>query len=127
MDWPIKLFFLGLVLIFIVLIMVVGIEYQIPLFIRANFDDISNSYLAVIERDGGLDSNQRDTLTAELFNLGIINVNINAPVSGNWGEKVTLRIEGDYIFESTNASDLSKESISERIVYENSTIILSNY
>ena len=125
MQIPVSLWILGLGLLFILLIAVVGVDYTIPMFVRANFDDVCNSYLAIIERDGGLDNSHRNGLRAELNTLGITNVTIDAPASASWGQKVTLRIEGDYTFDTTR-SDLSKASITKRIVYENSTVILSN-
>lgn len=126
MDAPVMFFIVAIAILAIMGIMVIGVDHTIPMYVRANFDDICNKYLAVIERDGKLSSSERDHLRTELNNLEITSVTINAPVNGNWGDEVTLRVEGEYNFQTTQFSDFSKKSITKKITYENSTMNLSN-
>lgn len=126
MDTPVQLWVVGLVLIFICLIAMIGIQHEIPMFVRGNFDDICNSYLAVIEKEGGLSTTKKAQLKVALSNLDINNVNITAPNNGKWGDRVTLIVEGEYRFEVTNPTTLTKEIKMKNIRYENSTINLCN-
>jgi hypothetical protein len=125
MDMPIQLVIVGMIVVFIMAMMVTGTEHTIPMYTRARFDDTCNNYLAIIERDGGLSTAQKDALRAELNHLGIINITIDAPTNGNWGERATLKVEGDYIFQTTDYGTLSKNNVTKPITYENSTVILN--
>lgn len=124
MNIPIELAVVVMIIVFLLVIMVIGVEHTIPMYVRSNFDDICNNYLAIIERDGGLTAAQKDALKTELNRLGITNVTINAPGSGTWGQHVTLRVEGEYVFETTQYDDFSKIQETRPIHYENSTVIL---
>ena len=114
----------GLVIIGILSLFVVGIEYSLPTFDRAKFDDVCNKYLAVLEKNGELSSSDRANLENRLNSLGFSNININAPASTNWGDEATLRVTADYQFQITKP-DGSKEIISKMATYENSIIVLS--
>ena len=121
MDIPIHLWVLGLAIILLLAFMITGTEHTVPMYVKSRFDDACSSYLAKIEKDGGLDSTSRNMLTAELNTLGVANISITAPESTAWGEEVELRVEGDYVFEATNYASLSKDTKSKRIRYSNKT------
>lgn len=125
MHVPGELVIVGVIIILLVAIVVIGSEYSIPLFVRANFDDLCSSFLADIEINAGLSTEKRKQFIEELGRLGITNVAITAPYTGLWGEEATLRVEGDYVFRNTNYSDMSKNYIQKRIIYVNSTRIIS--
>lgn len=127
MDIPSELIILAIIIVFFGLFMLLGVENSIPLYVRTSFDDVCNSYLAIIERDSGLTTAQKNNLVAELGTLGISNVIVTAPMpaAGNWGQKVKLKVIGDYSFTSTNASNLSKRTETKPIKYEMNTIILT--
>lgn len=120
-NMPVQLWVIAIVLVFCLAMMVTGTEYTIPMFVRANFDDTCNGYLAQIERDGGLGTEAREKLTAELNNLGITNVSIEAPEHGEWGDNVTLKVTGEYVFQTTDYKNLSKDTKTKPITYENNT------
>lgn len=122
---PGELVIVGFVIILLLAIVVIGIEYSIPLYVRANFDDLCSSYLADIEINAGLSTTKRTQLTEQLSRMGVVNVTISAPHAGTWGEEATLRVEGDYVFRTTRYTDMSKPNTLKRIVYENSTRIIS--
>lgn len=125
MHIPGELVIVAFVIILLLAVVVIGIEYSIPLYVRANFDDLCSSYLADIEIDAGLSTAKRMQLIEKLGQIGIINVTITAPYTGTWGEEATLRVEGDYVFRTTRYTDMSKANTLKRIVYVNSTRIIS--
>lgn len=124
MDIPAHLFVIGLAVVFLLFICVSGTENAIPMYVRERFDDTCNAYLSQIERDGGLNDAAKASLAAELNNIGIINVSVTAPVHGNWGDNATLHVEGDYVFQTTDYSNLSKNSKTKRIQYNMNTRIV---
>ncbi|MDK2920165.1 MAG: hypothetical protein PWQ37_2898 [Candidatus Petromonas sp.] len=119
-EWVI----LGIVIIGILSLFMVGIEYSIPTFDRAMFDDICNKYLAIIEKNGGLSSSDITNLENELTSLGFTNINVIAPTSVSWGNEATLRVTADYEFQITKL-DGSKKIMTKTATYENSTIVLT--
>lgn len=124
MDFPAQILILALVIVGLLLFIVTGVENTVPLFVRSRFDDICNNYLALMEKSSGLGVAEKNALTAELDGLGIANITVTAPTRAEWGEKVTLKVEGEYVFRRTDPLSYSKKEASKRINYENSTIAL---
>lgn len=124
MQIPGELIIVAFIILALLAIMVLGVENTIPMLVRTQFDDICNNYLAIIEKESGLSTSARASLTAELEAIGITNINITAPVSAGWGDKVELIIEGDYVYRTTRYHDLSKTAETKRLRYRNSTVVL---
>lgn len=126
MESPGDLIIVGIIVLILALVMVNGVEGTVPLYARASFDDTCNSYLAIIERDSGLTTAQKNNLIAELNDMGITNVVVTAPLPSatSWGQKLELKVTGEYSYETTNPTTYSKTTVTKPIKYQMRTVVL---
>ncbi len=124
LSLPAELVIIGIILIAILSLFMIGIEYSLPTFDRAKFDDINSKYLTLLNKNGGLSADDKTSLENELTSLGFSNINITAPETVSWGEEAILRVVADYDLEITK-TDGSKEIITKTATYENSIVVLS--
>lgn len=127
MHVPGSLIIVGILIVALSLFAVIGVENITPFYDRQNFDDICNSYLAVIERDSGLTTAQKNQLAVELNAIGIDNVLITAPLpsTGNWGKKDKLVVTGNYTYTITGPSSYAKTTKTIPVKYDMGTVILT--
>ena len=93
---PAKAIVTGVILVIMVSLLVYFVEFFLPLSAKADLDIACRDTLLRIENAGGLSESIRDELRGELESAGFTNVVINAAASARQGEKLTLRVEGDY-------------------------------
>lgn len=113
----------GLIFILLLTVFVVGTEGTIPMFKRVEFDDACDKYLRQMSINRGLFSDDITDLRNNLISLGFQSITITAPADVDWGSEGKLLVEAYYEVEQTD-KNLSKSSVSKKITYENSTIVM---
>lgn len=136
MNIPPSLIILSLVVLFLTLFFVVGINESLPAFVKTEYDSICNRYFSNIIINGGLTSTDITNLKNELTQLGLSNININIFMDGDintpappdrkieWGRRATLLVTADYEYESVSFNG-GKKSSKHTLKYENSSTVLS--
>mgnify|MGYP000176579573 CR=1 FL=1 len=118
---PVKPLMTGIMLVFVVFLLVYMVEFLIPLSVKADIDMICRSALLNMENDGGLSSEKRRELKAELESRGLTGVVITATENAKQGERLTLRVEGNYTY-SRVTSLFGRGDVTLRIVYDKTTM-----
>lgn len=117
-DWVI----VSIILVALLLLFVICVEGAIPAFVRTEFDKICDRYLSMISIYGGLSTTDKNNLTEELNDLGLINITITAPEEEDWGSEGSLQVTAYYDHETAN-EDYSRERTLKVLEYNNSTAI----
>jgi len=118
---PVKAIVTGIMLVFVVFLLVYMVEFFIPLSVKADIDMICRNALLNMENAGGLSSEKKHELKTELESKGLTGVVITATENAKQGEKLTLRVEGEYTY-SRITSLFGRGSETLRIVYDKSTM-----
>ncbi len=111
----------GVILVIMISLLVYFIEFFLPLSAKADLDIACRDSLLRMENGGGLDSDDRSELQEELEAAGFTNIVISAAANARQGEKLTLRVEGDYSW--NRLTDLFKRGDRViRMIYEKTTM-----
>lgn len=124
MSLPGELIILGLIIVFLILFFVIGVENTIPVFIRTEFDNVGSYYLNKLQSTGEITVADRNDITNRLIDLGFTNIIISAPAAVGWGKEGYIRIAADYPITQTRA-DLSKEIKALTAVFDEKTIVMT--
>lgn len=118
---PVKAVVTGVMLVLVVFLLVYMVEFFIPLSIKADIDMICRNALLNMENAGGLSSEKKQELKAELESRGLTGVVITATENAKQGERLTLRVEGEYTWNRIT-SLFSRGVETLYIVYDKSTM-----
>jgi len=118
---PVKAVVTGVMLVLVVFLLVYMVEFFIPLSIKADIDMICRNALLNMENAGGLSSEKKQELKAELESRGLTGVVITATENAKQGERLTLRVEGEYTWNRIT-SLFSRGVETLHIVYDKSTM-----
>lgn len=138
MNIPPSLIILSVVLLFLTLFLVTGINESLPAFIKTEFDSISTRYFSNMIINGGLTTTDITSFKNELVSLGLTDINISIYLDGNtsipaspgskieWGRKATLLVEAVYQYETVSPDGKGQRRTKQhKLRYENSSTILS--
>lgn len=118
---PVKPVLTGIMLIFVVFLLVYMVEFFIPLSVKADIDMICRNALLSMENAGGMTSDKKRELKAELESRGLTSVVITATENAKQGGQLTLRVEGDYTYNRIT-SLFGRGDVTLRMVYDKSTM-----
>ncbi|HOA55333.1 MAG: hypothetical protein WAP56_08595 [Acetivibrionales bacterium] len=118
---PVKPVLTGIMLIFVVFLLVYMVEFFIPLSVKADIDMICRNALLSMENAGGMTSDKKRELKAELESRGLTGVVITATENAKQGGQLTLRVEGDYTYNRIT-SLFGRGDVTLRMVYDKSTM-----
>ncbi|NLH96725.1 MAG: hypothetical protein GX477_05220 [Clostridiaceae bacterium] len=118
---PVKPLVTGIMLVLTVILLVYMVEFFIPLSVKADIDMICRNALLNMENAGGLSSEKRRELKEELESRGLTGVVITATENARQGERLTLRVEGDYTWNRLT-SLFGRDDVTLRIVYDKTTM-----
>ena len=118
---PVKPVLTGIMLIFVVFLVVYMVEFFIPLSVKADIDMICRNALLSMENAGGMTSDKKRELKAELESRGLTGVVITATENAKQGGQLTLRVEGDYTYNRIT-SLFGRGDVTLRMVYDKSTM-----
>ncbi len=118
---PVKPLVTGVMLILTVFLLMYMVEFFIPLSAKGDIDMLCRNALLQMENSGGMSTSGKLALKSELEGLGLENVTISATENARQGELLTLRVEGDYTYDSITGF-LSRGEVTLRMVYDKSTM-----
>jgi hypothetical protein len=118
---PVKPVLTGIMLVFVIFLLVYMVEFFIPLSVKADIDMICRNALLNMENTGGLSSDKKQELKDELESRGLAGVVITATENARQGEKLELRVEGEYTY-SRITSLFGRGDVTLRLVYDKSTM-----
>ncbi len=121
---PSELILLGLIIVFVLLFFVTGVENTIPVFIRTEFDNVGSYYLSTLQSNGGITTTDKNNIIAKLIDLGFTNIQITAPENVQWGEEARIIIKADFKVTQTNV-DLNKETKTITATFDEKTIVMT--
>lgn len=115
---------MGLVVVFLLLLFVVGVENTIPAFVRTEFDAVGSYYLKKLQSSGGITQTDKNEINSRLNELGFQNIRIVAPERVAWGEEAHLKIVADYQIKQTKP-DLRKNTKVLSATFDEKTIVMT--
>lgn len=111
----------GVVLVIMVAMLVVSIEFFVPLSAKSELNSIGRRALLKMEDNNGLTPVDIAALSMELSSIGFTDILIGAPEIAVKGQEITLDISANYRY-SRLSGLFSRENIDQLMIYRKTTI-----
>ena len=118
---PVKAVVTGVILIVLTSMLVFMVEFFPPLSVKAEMDMLCRSALLRMENAGGLSFEECRELQAGLEEKGLRDVTVSAAAHSGYGGILTLRAEGDYVYNRL-ASLFGRKDMKVHMVYNKAAI-----
>lgn len=111
----------GIVFVLIIVILVMCIQFLLPVSIKLGMSTDCRNYLLLMENNSGLSNEDVNNLESKLAARGLINITVTAPGTAKQGDQMTLDVEADYTYRRLTSLFVSSK-ITQHMSYVKTTM-----